>query len=407
MRMIGASLIWSFRILGFGVKGKRTSKKHILSAVGIVALSVTPIIVSIFLANGMTIGITRKYINLSSFHAQIRTNMLDDKIEDEILQDPICKGIYHVRESFSILYSKDSSCSTTIKGVDPEYLQSNSFNQEIEILSGSNNLADGADIMISAAIAKELDVTINDTIAVVTITQQMGQTRLKPAIFHVKGIFASGYNQLDKQLVFIDLKQSSRIIKDDTKEYVGVIVRDAYAEDVTSIRRTLAKYVTDKSIIITWDQLNRSLYSNFRSSKTILYLVMVLIIIVASINISSTCIIIIQEKYHEIGMLKAMGVSSRVIKSTFLYTSMFIGGLGALIGISAGIVISTQLHTILLFFQSLGLSALDFYLVDIPVIFHWNEIVLVGVTAIVLAGLSALLPLKRINIILPINILQE
>ncbi len=403
----GGSLFWSLRILGIGATGKRTRKKHIMSAVTVVALSVIPLIIAMFLVNGMTIGITRKYINLSSFHAQVYgvTDPAAFAAEAEKLEG--AAEAFEIREAYSLLYSQNGSYTTMVKAAEAAYYDSPAFQDELSFIAGSSSFSSRASIMISETIANELEVTIDDTIAVVTVTQQMGETRLKPAIFLVTGIFASGYKQLDAQLAYVDIDQSQRIMKDDNRWYMGILAEPGYENDLPQLRQSLMGLVDEQGRVVSWDQLNRSLYSNFRSSKTILYVIMILIILVASINISSTCIIIIQEKYLEIGMLKSVGVDNRILQRTFLYTSLLIGTIGAVIGISLGVLISLQLQPLLVLLQDLGVSALDFYLIDIPVIFHWDEIALVGIMTIAISGLSSILPLRRVKSMLPIHLLQE
>lgn len=402
------SWIWALRILGIGTREKTARRKHIISAVTVVALSVIPLIIAIFLMNGMTLGITQKYMHLSSFHAQIWTES-ESRTETarSVAQNPIVESVYLVQEAFCLLYSESNSYNTTVKGVENAYVESSAFTDEIQVLDGDLTFNGSASVILSSTIADALEVGIGDTIAVVSVSRKKGAARIKPAIFHVSGIIESGYRQLDERLVFIPIEYSNRLIADDFSTYIGILVNNAYAEDIHGIRAELSQYLDDYGILTTWDQLNRSIYYNFKTSKAILYIIMILIIMVASVNISSTCIIIIQEKYLEIGMLKSMGVGNRIIKRTFLTTSVLIGAFGAGIGISLGLLISLQINNILSLLQQRGFAALDFYLIHIPIIIDWKEISLVGLLTVTISALSAIIPIRRIKAIVPIHMLQE
>ncbi len=402
------SWIWALRILGIGTREKTARRKHIISAVIVVALSVIPLIIAIFLLNGMTLGITQKYMHLSSFHAQAWTESeFRDETARNIAQDPIVKSVYLVQEAFCLLYSESNSYNTTVKGVENKYLRSSAFTDEVKLIDGNSTFDGHASVILSSTIAHALEVSIGDTIAVVSVSHKKGAARIKPAIFHVSGIIESGYKQLDERLVFIPIEYANRLIADDFSTYIGILVNDAYAEDIHGIRAELSQYLDDYGILTTWDQLNRSIYYNFKTSKAILYIIMILIIMVASVNISSTCIIIIQEKYLEIGMLKSMGVGNHIIKRTFLTTSLLIGALGAGIGISLGLLISLQINNILSLLQQRGVAALDFYLIHIPIIIDWKEIGLVGLLTVAISAFSAIIPIRRIKEILPIHMLQD
>ncbi len=347
----------------------------------------------------MTAGITGKYITLSSFHAQVQSFSSQDNGEIE----SIIEEVFPVRETFCLFYSENGSYTTNVKGVSKDYILSERFSSEVELIAGDLNIFDSADIIITSIIAEALEVGIEDTIAVVTVTQQSGQARIKPSIFHITGIIESGYQDLDGFLSFVDIEQARRIMKDDANEYYGVFVSSEASESPSRIKEALS----GQGYVITWDELNRSLYNNFKTSKLILYIIMVLIIIIATFNVSSTCIMLIQEKYLDIGLMKSIGVPKKTIETTFTLISFLIGAIGSLFGIVIGVFLSSQLNNILQGLKSLGFSALDFYLIELPFVLNWEEILLVGLLTTLLAGISSIIPIKRIHRILPIHMLNE
>ncbi len=387
------------RILGIQSPGKRGKRKHIISSVIVIACSVIPLILAIYLANSMTEGITGKYISLSSFHAQVQSYEPLEKVDP----DSIIEQVFPIRETFCLFYSQNGSYTTNVKGVTEDYILSDRVRDEIMLKSGDLCLFDSADIVITTVIAEALEVIVGDTIAVVTVTQQSGQARIKPSIFHITGIIESGYNDLDGYLSYIDIEQARKIMKDDSNEYFGIFVSSEAAENPAKIKAALS----DQGYVITWDELNRSLYNNFKTSKLILYIIMVLIIFIATFNVSSTCIMLIQDKYLDIGLMKSIGVSKRTIEATFFFISILIGAIGSFIGIIIGILLSSQLNNILQGLKSLGFSALDFYLIELPFVMNWNEIILVGLLTTLLSGISSIIPIKRIHRILPIHMLNE
>lgn len=401
-------MLWAVRLLGFGAKEKRTTRKHIVSAVSIVCLSVIPIIIAIVLTNGMTTGITSKFINLSSFHAQLYSSTDASELVQSARQEDGILDAFEIMEGYCLMYAKDGSYNSMVTGVNEDFLNSTHVTDELEIIDGTWALdGEEREILISEATADELHLTVDDTVAVVSIIESEGSTRIKPMIFHVRAIFASGYQQLDQQLAYIHLDQAERLMRSSNQKFVGVIADQQLSQDIAGLKEIGDRLTSGSGGVITWDQLNRSLYNNFTSSKTILYVIMMLIIVIASIHVASTSIIIIQEKHLAIGMMKSLGISMKVIKRTFIYTSMFIGFIGSILGIIIGLILSSQINSILNLLSKLETSALDFYLVHIPVIVRWDEIMIVAVSAVVLSTVSAWIPLQRIKTITPIHMIQD
>jgi lipoprotein-releasing system permease protein len=402
MRFSNGSLSWAWRILGFGFREKTSRKRHILSAVLVVMLSVIPLIIAIALVNGMTYGITSKYIYLSSFHARI--NGADQKQVEQI-ED--LRAVYPVKEAFSIIYGDSGSVSTMIKAVEPAYLNSSEVSDQLVSREGEEDFfstADAHEIMLSQEIASEIGAKVGDTVALVAVSYQGGTSRIRPAMYTVSSIVETGYTQLDKQLAFIPHDSSSRLMANtEESTYLGLLFDERVGQSIEQMNQRLLSF--DR--VTTWDQLNASVYYNFRTSKTILYLIMICIIFIAAVNIAATSILIVQEKHLQIGLLKSIGIPLSTINSSFVLTSALIGLTGSLAGTAAGLIISTQLNRIFGLLQQLEFAALDFYLVDLPVIIPAGEVASVVAAAVIFSVLTSLLPLKRIRTITPIHLLQE
>jgi ABC-type lipoprotein release transport system permease subunit len=90
-----------------------------------------------------------------------------------------------------------------------------------------------------------------------------------------------------------------------------------------------------------------------------------------------------------------------------MLTSALIGLAGSLLGTAVGLILSTQLNALFALLQRLQVTALDFYLVDLPTVIPAGEIAAVITTAVLFAVLTSLIPLKRIRTITPIHLLQE
>ncbi|MBL7007296.1 MAG: ABC transporter permease, partial [Spirochaetia bacterium] len=383
MKLINqGSLFWAKKIINLHSLSKQ-KKKHIIWSVLIVAFSVVPLVIAIILTNGMTEGITEKYIDLQSGHIQVflpEGTSESDKllIRDRILTLTDVVSCELVNEGFGVLYSPEGSFSSVFHGVTEDFLESKEVYEEFTEITGSINLSDSRNIVISGAIAEKLGLTLNDRVAIAAVNNSSGNTFFKPTILEVSGIINSGYRNLDNQLIYINSIAANTILEDSGSQYFSVSLTTNNIHVVYAVSEKINKLLNDSSWKIkTWDMLNRMLFRNFAETKNILYVVMALIIMIAGVNVSSLCIMLIQENYTNIGIMKATGAYSRSIIQAFFMAVMFISFIGALLGVFLGLIIGLNLNVILSAISHTGIAAVDFYLISIPITIQATQLIMV------------------------------
>ena len=150
---------------------------------------------------------------------------------------------------------------------------------------------------------------------------------------------------------------------------------------------------------------------------------MAIIVVVASVNITSSMIIIVIEKQQDIAILKSCGTSGVQIRTAFLITGMFTGLTGVAAGTAAGLALSININRIIKWFQvasdfisgTLNLndnsfsidSASAYYLEEIPVSIDPANIVLVGCGAVLLAVAAAIIPAHKAEKLMPLEIMRK
>lgn len=413
MKLINqGSLFWAKNIINLHSSSKQ-KKKHIIWSVLIVAFSVVPLVISIILTNGMTEGITEKYIDLQSGHIQIIipegfSDLAKSDLKETILSISEVYSCDLVDEGFGVLYSSGGSYSTALHGVAENFLESEEVYEEFTEIVGSVNLKNPKNIIISSSIAENLELSLNDRVAIAAVNNSSGNTFFKPTILEVSGIINSGYRNLDNQLVFFNSTVASNLLKDSGRQYFSIKLTTNVLNEVYSTAEKINDLVNDSSISIkTWDMLNRVLFRNFAETKNILYVVMALIIMIAGVNVSSLCIMLIQENYTNIGIMKATGAYSRSIKQAFLIAVMFISFVGSIMGVLLGLIIGLNLNVILTAISHTGIAAADFYLISIPIDIQATQLIMVVLFTCVISYLSILIPLKRLKKISIIKILNS
>lgn len=443
-------------------KNGRLNHQLLGSIIGI-ALSLIPLIVVLEVADGMIEGITRRYLELGTYHLQVilpgdysleRYQRISSALRysDMVLQTII------ERQGMGMLYSKGARSGVTIRAVPASlYSEDTHFRKYMSLLSGSFDLEAEGSILLGKEVAARLKVEVGDKVKLLTIlgsgrreedasadsgaedrqaaARAADKTgyRYLPMVssFLVTGIFSTGYQELDKLWTYIPLKTGIRILSaGSSSQFLGVKVHDPYQNLEQQIER-LEQYFPPEARIYTWYGLEKANYKSFQTTKALLTFIMVLIVLVAAVNISSSLVMVVLEKTQEIGILKAIGAYPRDIRLAFLFTGLITGLAGTILGLGLGILIAVNINQLItglenvvnLLFKGLSLMLSPFtgrqtvspikifntafYLEQIPIRLGLTELILVALLSLVLSASAAYLPARSAGRIKPMEIIRK
>jgi lipoprotein-releasing system permease protein len=292
-----------------------------------------------------------------------------------------------------------------IRGIDPP-----SAARTIDIL---NNLKMGnisdlqkdegmPGIILGREIVKSLGLFVGDVIDVVSPIGETGPLGVLPKMkkFRLAGYFEAGMFEYDSNLAFISLADAQKFFGyDDSVSGIEVKIEDIYNADKIA-RNIEASFLTEKAeqnrnnILGTsyyakdWKQMNRNLFSALALEKLVMFIILTLIILVASFNIVSNLIMIVIEKGREIAIMKAMGATNRGIMSIFMIHGLIIGVTGTITGIIGGYILCQLLKT----YQFIDLPADIYYLSYLPVKMSLVDFIAVPAAAILISFLATIYP---------------
>ena len=142
--------------------------------------------------------------------------------------------------------------------------------------------------------------------------------------------------------------------------------------------------------------MNKNFFNALQMEKTMLMLLMLLIVLVATFNIISSLFMVVSEKKSDIAILKTIGMSSKSIMYIFIYQGVFLGSVGIIIGLFLGLFISLNLDHIVTFIESmLGHSILDsdIYLIsDVPAKIQILDLVYVSLISFLFSFFATIYP---------------
>jgi lipoprotein-releasing system permease protein len=392
-----------------------------------IALSLIPLVTVDHVADGMIEGIIGRYRETSTFHFQIHSWGTPGRSDwEEMAQVAGTQGVaatWVERQGFGLARFEKGREGLTLRAVSPELPEkSPDFRLYIEFDDGLWDLGTPDSILLGREAARHLDARVGEVIRVLT-ARKLEDGRFIPRVtrFVVKGVFTSGYQDLDRTWAFIPLETGWSILSpESSRTFIGGIFLEPSA-DLEVSRSRLAESLPKNWMVYDWRELNRYLLGNLESTRTILLFVMALIILVAVFNVMTSLIMFTLERKREIGILKCTGTSPGDITLTFMLAGMMASGAGTLAGLGGGLLVSRFINEIIAgieFFLGLfpssgsgagGLKLLNegYYLQYIPVVIRWKFTMLIGLATFLLSVAASAFPASRAGRLKPLTVLQR
>ncbi|WP_194755427.1 lipoprotein-releasing ABC transporter permease subunit [Aliidiomarina indica] len=262
-------------------------------------------------------------------------------------------------------------------------------------------------ILLGQGMADLLNVGIGDDLVVmIPQLQNSGGLRAPRRLStQVAGIFAMG-GELDFQQGYIHLQTGREAARlDGDASAVRLALHNVY--DAPHVAHEVARQINEYAYIHDWTRTEGHLYRDIQLVRTIMYLVLVLVLAVASFNIVSTLVMVVQEKKASIAILKTMGADHRLILHTFVWQGSLNGVIGALLGGVIGSLVALYLPAMLALLErqfAFSLLPNELYFVSqIPSELLLRDVVVVIGVAMLTSVLATLYPAWRAANMAPVD----
>lgn len=194
---------------------------------------------------------------------------------------------------------------------------------------------DKYDLITGSEIAKTHQFAPDEKATLIFTKNDPGGMSLIPKMkrFNYQGSFRSGLMAYDKAYMYTTLESLAQVMQYDEGHFDGVhIYSDDPLVDIEKIRKVLP----DDLGIVGWWQMNGNFFAALALEKRALFIVLMLIILIASLNIISSLLMTVMNRRKEIALLLSLGAYKKEIKNTFFYLGLVIGGGGMVFGILLG-----------------------------------------------------------------------
>lgn len=198
-----------------------------------------------------------------------------------------------------------------------------------------NNKFNKFDVLIGKTLKNEFSLFIDDRLMYIFTHLEPGGLSVTPKIkrFKVKSTFDSGLTAYDKAYSYTTLSSLQVILNLPSNQYDGIhIFSNNPHADILKIKESLPATVSIKG----WWEDNVNFFAALELEKISLFIVLMLIILIAAINIISSLLMTVMNRRSEIALLLSLGASSLEIKKVFLYLGIVIGVSGILAGTALG-----------------------------------------------------------------------
>jgi lipoprotein-releasing system permease protein len=255
--------------------------------------------------------------------------------------------------------------------------------------------------ILGSALAHELNVRVGDSVVLIAPEGTATPSGVVPRMrrFTVAGLFHSGMYEYDRGLALVHLDDAARLFRSGD----GVTgLRLAFADPLsapTMVRR-LARALGGPGFYVTdWTQDHANFFRSIEITKSMLFVILLMLVAVAAFNIVATLVMIEKEKQTDIAILRTLGAAPRNVLLTFAVQGMLIGLAGTLAGAGLGALLAHNLETLVGALEKvLGTQFLDarvYYMSELPAYVEGDDVLKVCGVALLLCLLATIYPAWR------------
>ena len=386
-----------------------------VSVIGLM-LGVAVLIVVLSVMNGFERELRSRILAVTS-HATLMglEGTLPDwrDARDRALRFPGVRAAVPYIEAQAMLAAGTRVLGTAIRGIDPA--------QESASLGLATRLREGrlADlqpgqyrIVLGAALAADLGAAVGDSVVLIAPEGSATPDGIVPRMrrFKVSGIFESGMYEFDRGLALVNIADAARIYRlGDGVTGVRLSLDDLYR--APTLVHDLAVALGGGFYVSDWTRNHANFFRSIELTKSLMFVILLLIVGVAAFNIVATLVMIVREKQADIAILRTMGAGPMNVLQTFAIQGVLIGLAGTAAGAALGVLIARNLEVLVRALERLlGVQFLDarvYLMSDLPAFVELRDVAQICGVAFVLCALATIYPAWRASRTQPAEALRH
>ena len=309
-----------------------------------------------------------------------------------------------------MLRSSSRVSGAVLRGIDPEsaggvikVLEKSALLNIEKIHQRDDTTGSVPGIILGKELARNLGVSMGDAVYLISSRGMISPMGYLPAMkrFQVAGLFESGMYAFDGSLAYIHLSDAQKILHMEDS-ITGIEVR---VNDIYNARRIADKIVAAMGFPYwakDWMQRNYNLFFALKLEKTVMFIILALIVLVAAFNIASTLIMMVMGKTRDIAILKAMGAMDGSIRKIFIFKGMIIGSVGTTLGVCLGFIMCKLLEK----YKFIDLPGDVYYISTLPVRLEALDVFIIAASAMAICFVATLYPARQASKLNPVEAIR-
>jgi lipoprotein-releasing system permease protein len=403
------------------LRSRRTTRVASLNTVistGGVAVGVMALIVVLGVMNGLRddlrqrILVANPHLRILTFGAGLRMDDWRRTLQIVRRQPGVVAAAPEVISQAGITAGQDYGEGVNLVGFDPDTGSHSVTSLPQAIQKGDLTFrttkpnVDGG-ILLGARLANRLSVYPGDVITLVPVTQAKMNPALGVAVprfwrFEVTGLFDTGMFQYDNQFVVLKLDVAQRFtgLGDAVS---GLAVRVTDPDRAPEIGEAIEKVLGYPYRSLDWQTQNVSLFSALQLEKLAMGLIIFFIMVVAAFNIVGTLTMVVADKTREIGILRAMGLTSPAVARVFLLQGAVIGAVGTAVGLAGGLALAYLVDKS----GWIRINPAVYFIDHLPVHVEVEDVLVVVLASLAIAVLATIYPSRAAAGLTPVDAIRH
>ena len=403
-----------FLIIKRYLKPKR--KEGILKVISIfsflgIGLGVATLIIVMSVMNGFRSELINKLLLFQPHISVYQFSDFDlakDKITELLkIQNIKSKKVNLTYSIQSLVITNNANKGVVLRGLNKkDFLNDELVNKKI--IDGNISKFGNNYISIGSNLAEQLGVWVDKEITILSSKKESTPLGNLPEqyTFKIGSVYKSGIYEFDNNYIIFDVSTSQDFLSGYAKDK-NIEIRLENPDLAEKVKNILSNQTFQ---VFSWIDNNKSFYDALLIERNVMFIILTLIIIVASFNIISGLTILVKNKTKEVAILKTLGFSSYSINKIFFITGSTIGSAGTVFGVLLGVLFSYYIENIRLFLSSAFnieiFPAEIYFLSQMPSEIHWPTIILISIVSLLITFLASIFPSIKASKVNPIESLK-
>jgi lipoprotein-releasing system permease protein len=388
----------------------------VMSVCGLM-LGVATLIVVLSVMNGFERELRNRILSVTSHATLMGLNgTLSDwqSLQRRVQQQPGVQAVVPYIESQAMLANGQRMAGAAVRGVLPEEERRASGLAQHVIAGDLSDLKDGSyAIILGTALAHELHARVGDSVVLIAPEGTATPTGVVPRMrrFHVTGLFSSGMYEFDRGLALVHLADAARLLRLGAGVTGLRLALDDPLRAPTTVRALALALGGPGYYVSDWTQDHANFFRSIEITKSMMFVILLMLVAVAAFNIVATLVMIVKEKQTDIAIVRTLGAGPANVLLTFAVQGVLIGLAGTLLGAALGTLLADNLQALVAGLEHLlGTQFLDarvYYMSDLPAYVEGADVLRVCVVAFILCALATLYPAWRASRTTPAEALRH